>query len=70
MIFYINQAKELNITPILITPVEARVKDEKGEQRLTRGGFPSYIKELWLSDIFRATPNHLKIAINQENSKE
>ena len=60
MIFYINQAKELNITPILITPVEARVKDEKGNQRLTRGDFPSYIKELAVEHNVKLLDLHRK----------
>jgi len=44
--FYINQARELSITPILITVAEARVKDEDGNHRNTRGAFPSYMIEL------------------------
>ena len=51
--FYIDKAKELNITPILITPAEARHKKKNKDgtldlsiHRNTRGEFPNYVKEV------------------------
>ncbi|RUM76058.1 MAG: hypothetical protein DSZ11_01080 [Sulfurovum sp.] len=51
--FYIDKAKELNITPVLITVPEARLKekDKNGKlhptkHRNTRGEFPNYMKEI------------------------
>ncbi len=58
--FYINQAKELNITPILITVAEARVKNDKGEQRDTRGEFPNYMKELAQEERVQVLDLHQK----------
>lgn len=58
--FYIDQAKELNITPILITVAEARVKDDKGEHRDTRGEFPDYMKELAKEESVQLLDLHQK----------
>ena len=51
--FYVHKAKELNITPILITLPEARIKQKNKDgtldlsrHRNTRGEFPNYMKEI------------------------
>ena len=51
--FYVDKAKELNITPILVTPPEARLKEKNKDgtldlsrHRNTRGEFPNYMKEI------------------------
>jgi len=51
--FYINRARELHLTPILITVAEARLKEKDkdghlypNKHRNTRGQFPNYMKEV------------------------
>jgi len=44
--FYIEQARSLNVTPILISVIERRIKDVNGKHKHTRGEFPTYTKKL------------------------
>jgi len=44
--FYIDRAKELNFTPVLITSIEKRIRENNGDLKHSRGRFPEWIKEI------------------------
>jgi Raf kinase inhibitor-like YbhB/YbcL family protein len=44
--FYIDRAKELNFTPVLITSIEKRIREDNGDLKHSRGRFPEWIKEI------------------------
>jgi len=44
--FYIEEARKLNITPVLISVLEARLKLEDGAHLNSRGSYPMYMREL------------------------
>ena len=43
---YINEARALGITPVLISPVETRLKLKGGKAYHSRGDYPAYMREL------------------------
>ncbi len=44
--FYIDEAKSLNFTPVLISSIERRSFDKNGNLKKSRGDFPQWMREL------------------------
>jgi Raf kinase inhibitor-like YbhB/YbcL family protein len=43
---YIDEARALNFTPILITSIEKRLRNDDGSLKQSRGNFPRWMKEI------------------------
>jgi len=43
---YINEARALKFTPVLITEIEKRIRNQDGSLRKSRGNFPKWMKEI------------------------
>jgi len=60
----IDEAKELHFTPVLISSIEKRVRDDDGDIKRSRGAFPRWMKEV-------AQANHLRVLdLNQKSYEE
>jgi len=61
---YIDEAKELNFTPILITEIEKRIRNQDGTLWRARGDYPKWMKEL-------AEENNLRLLdLNKKSYEE
>ena len=60
----IDEAKELHFTPVLITSIEKRIRDNQGHIARSRGAFPRWMREV-------AQANHLRVLdLNQKSYNE
>ena len=58
--FYINRARALNVTPILVTVPDSRTKNADGTLIDTRGAFPGYIRDLASEENVQLLDLHAK----------
>jgi hypothetical protein len=62
--FYIDEARQLNFTPVLITSPNPRIRGADGKIHNTRGGFPKVMKDLAQSEGVRV------LDLNQKTLEE